>query len=186
LEIVVCLTGASGAVYGVSLLKHLKGVDGVKIHLVVSETGKRIVKGELGMEPEELLALASVSYGNDQMGAPVASGSVRFDALVLIPASMSTLSKISVGISDNLITRLGAVALKERRRFIAVFREAPLSTIHLENLHRLSQAGVIVMPAAPGFYNGPKEIQDLADSICSHVLDLLGIENEISPRYDGQ
>ena len=141
MELVVCLTGASGAVYGVSLLKHLKAIEGVNIHLVVSETGKRLVKEEMGMEMEEVKALADHYYGNDQMGAPVASGSVRFDALVVIPATMSTLSKISVGISDNLITRLGAVALKERRTFVAVFRETPLSTIHLENLHRLSLAG---------------------------------------------
>lgn len=185
MEIVVCLTGASGAVYGVNLLKHLKGVQGIKVHLVVSETGKLIVSNELGMGTDELVSLADEFYENGQMDASIASGSVKFDALVVIPATMSTLSKISVGISDNLITRLGAVALKERRRFIAVFRETPISTIHLENLVKLSQNGVIVMPAAPGFYNGPKDIQDLVDSIGSRVMDLLGIENDISPRYEG-
>jgi 4-hydroxy-3-polyprenylbenzoate decarboxylase len=185
LEIVVCLTGASGAVYGVNLLKHLKGIEGVKVHLVASETGKLIVGNELGMGSDELVSLADEFFENHQMDAPIASGSVKFDALVIIPATMSTLSKISVGISDNLITRLGSVALKERRNFIVVFRETPISTIHLGNLAKLSQNGVVVMPASPGFYNGPKEIRDLVDSISSRVMDLLGIENEVSPRYEG-
>ena len=182
----VCLTGASGAVYGVNLLKYLKEVDGVTVHLVVSETGELIVNSELGMERDELVSFADAFYENVEMDSPIASGSVKFDSLVIIPATMSTLSKISVGISDNLITRLGSVALKERRRFVAVFREAPISTIHLENLTKLSQNGVVVVPAAPGFYNRPKDIQDLVNSICSRVLDLIGIENEISPRYDGE
>jgi 4-hydroxy-3-polyprenylbenzoate decarboxylase len=185
LEIVVCITGASGAVYGVNLIRHLKEVKDVKVHLVVSEIGAEIAQRELGMGAEDLRGLADEYYENGQMDASVASGSVKFDALVIAPATMSTLSKVSVGISDNLITRVASVALKERRRFVAVFREAPISTIHLENLTKLSRNGVIVMPAAPGFYNAPKEVQDLVDSVCSRVLDLLGIENTLAPRYDG-
>lgn len=185
MEIVVCITGASGAIYGASILRHLKGMEEIEVHLVVSETGKKLIKHELGMDPTTLEGMADTYYENDRLDAPISSGSVKFDALVLIPATMSTLGKISHGISDNLITRLGSVALKERRKFIVVFRETPLSTIHLENLMKLSRAGAIVMPAAPGFYNGPESIQDLADGICSRVLDLLGIENEIAPRYDG-
>lgn len=186
MKIVVCITGASGAIYGVRMLGHLREIEDTKVHLVVSETGKKLVQHELGMEMETLEGMADSYYQNDRMDAPISSGSVKFDALVMIPATMSTLGKISHGISDNLITRLGSVALKERRKFIVVFRETPLSTIHLENLMKLSRAGVIVMPAAPGFYNGPESIQDLADGICCRVLDLLGLDNEIAPRYDGE
>jgi len=181
----VCITGASGAVYGATILRHLKTREDTKVHLVVSETGKKLVKHELGMEMDALEGMADMYYDNDRLDASISSGSVKFDALVIIPATMSTLGKISSGISDNLITRLGSVALKERRKFIVVFRETPLSTIHLENLMKLSQAGAIVMPAAPGFYNNPESIHDLADGICSRVMDLLGIDNEIAPRYDG-
>jgi len=183
LNIVVCITGASGAIYAKRLLGALSGQKDHSLHLVISETAEAIINDELAMSPKELAKFADVNYKNGDLGAPISSGSVRFDALVIIPASMSTLSKIACGISDNLITRLGAVALKERRRIIIVPRETPLSAIHLENMLRLTQAGAIIMPACPGFYNGPKDLDDLADNIVSRVLDLLGIENDGAPRY---
>jgi len=183
LELVIGITGASGAIYAKRLLEMLEGRKGMNVHLVVSEMAKTILKDELDISIHALARSAKRLYSNKDMGAPISSGSVRFDALVIIPASMSTLSKVACGISDNLITRLGAVALKERRRFILVPRETPLSAIHLENMHRLSIAGAVIMPACPGFYNGPKDIQDLADNLCFRVLDLLGIDNEAAPRY---
>lgn len=186
LDIVIAVTGASGALYASRLLEHLGAQEEVSTHLVVSEAAKGIISTELGFGPEELEGYAKFVYTNSQMGASISSGSVGFNAMVIIPASMNTIAKISSGISDNLITRLGSVALKERRKMIVVPREAPFSTIHLENLTKLSREGVIVLPASPGFYNNPVEINDLVDSICSRALDLLGLPNEVAPRYVGE
>jgi 4-hydroxy-3-polyprenylbenzoate decarboxylase len=182
-KIVVCITGASGMLYAKRLLESLSVCKGVDLHLVISEAAGALIRDELSVPAKALEKLAGRCYKNCDLGAPISSGSVKFDAMVVIPASMSTLSKMACGISDNLITRLGAVALKERRRLVLVPRETPLSPIHLENMHRLSLSGAIIMPACPGFYNGPRTLDDLADNMASRVLDLLGVENECAPRY---
>jgi len=186
LDIVIAVTGASGSLYASRLLEHLGTHKDVSIHLIISEAAKGIISTETGIGPDELERFCEHIYSNDQMEASISSGSVVFDAMIIIPASMNTIAKIAVGISDNLITRLGSVALKERRPLIIVPREAPLSSIHLENLLKLSRDGVIVLPASPGFYNNPEKITDLVDSICSRALDLLGIDNEAAPRYSGE
>lgn len=183
MNVIVCITGASGAIYAKRLLENLSGRKGLMLHLVISEQAAAIIKDELAMSPKAFGRYADVTYANRDLDAPISSGSVKFDAMVIIPSSMSTLSKIACGISDNLITRLGAVALKERRRLILVPREAPLSAIHLENMLRLSHAGAVIMPACPGFYNGPKDLNDLADNLASRVMDLMGVENDTAPRY---
>lgn len=181
MKTVVCITGASGSAYGVRLLTALPG----KKSVIVSEDGARIAKEETGMGLAEIAALADESFDNDDLEAPIASGSSRFDAMVIAPCSASTMSKIACGIADNLITRTASVALKERRRLLLLLRETPLSLIHIQNIERLTLAGAIVMPACPGFYPRPESVEDIVDFVVGRVLDQLGVENSLYARWDG-
>ncbi len=183
---VIGVTGASGAVLGVRLMETLEGAK----HLVISGHGMLVASHEIPPTGRRsgadiLRDLADRTYANDDMAAPIASGSHPFDAMVIVPCSTSTLSKIACGISDNLITRTAAVCLKERRRLIIVHREAPLSTIHLENMARLSRDGAVVLPAMLCFYSRPATLEDAVDAVCGRILDLLGQKNELAPRWDG-
>jgi len=178
---VVAITGASGTVYGVRLLKALKG----RTTLVVSSDGLKIAHEELGVSSDDLHALANAHYANDDLFSPLASGSATFDAMVIAPCSVSTMSKVACGIGDNLITRAASVALKERRRLVLLVRETPLSAIHLGNMERLAAAGAIVMPACPAFYPKPKSVDDMVDFVVGRVLDVLGQENDLYTRWSG-
>lgn len=179
---VVGITGASGIVYGVRILKALSEPKTV----IVSDDAVRIAEVELRMTKKELQALANDSYDNSDLYSPLASGSVRFDAMVIAPCSTSTMSKIACGIADNLITRVASVALKERRKLLLLIRETPLSSIHLGNMERLALAGATVMPASPAFYPEPKSVGDLVDFVAGRVLDELGIENDLYKRWSGR
>jgi 4-hydroxy-3-polyprenylbenzoate decarboxylase len=178
---VIGLTGASGTVYGLRLIECLPG-DKV---VIVSDDAATIAGHEAGMSREDIEGLADESYGNDDMAAPIASGSAAFDAVVVAPCSTSTMSKIACGISDNLITRTAAVALKERRKLVLLIRETPLSTIHLRNMQTLAEAGAVIMPASPGFYPRPSRVEEMVDFVVGRVLDQLGVENELYLRWSG-
>lgn len=178
---VVAITGASGVVYGVRLLEALPP----KKVVILSREAANIAQMELRMTPKDIKALADEHFGNDDMFSPLASGSVKFDALIVAPCSTSTMSKIACGIADNLVTRVAAIALKERRKLVLLIRETPLSTIHLSNMERLSAAGAIIMPASPAFYPEPKTIDDMIDFVVGRVLDVLGIETDMYPRWSG-
>lgn len=178
---IVALTGASGSVYGTRLLQALPGRKTV----IVSDDAAAIAQQETGLSRAEIEALGDEHYPNSDLAAPVASGSVRFDAMVIAPCSASTMSKIACGIADNLITRAASVALKERRRLVLVVRETPLSTIHLANMERLSAAGAIILPACPAFYPRPKTVEDMVDFVVGRVMDSLGVENEMYERWSG-
>ena len=180
-KVVVGITGASGIVYGTRLLEALNCEKVV----VISADGLRIAEEELGMSAEDLHALADAHYGNEDLFSPLASGSVKFDALVIAPCSSSTMSKIACGIADNLITRIASVALKERRKLVLVVRETPLSMIHLSNMERLSAAGAVVLPACPAFYPKPRSVQDMVDFVVGRVLDVLGVDNKLYARWAG-
>ena len=180
MKVVVGVTGASGAPYALALLRNL---DSVHVDLVISEDGKKVIELEADVPVKAFEELADATYANDDLGAPPASGSYRFDAMVVIPCSMGTLGKIAWGISDNLVTRAAAVCLKERRKLILVPRETPLAANHLENMLRLTNQGVVILPAMPGFYHGPKGIGDLVDFIVGKVLDQLGIEHALFRRW---
>jgi len=182
IHIVVAITGASGIAYGVRLLEALQDID-CATSLVLSEDAVKLLKIETGLGPQDIRKLSSRSYNNRQMDAPIASGSSRWDAMVICPCTMSTASKIAQGISDNLVTRAAAVALKERRRLILVPRETPMSSIHLRNLATLAEAGAVVLPAAPAFYGKPQKVGDLVDFIVGRILDILGIENRLYRRW---
>ena len=178
---VVGVTGASGASYAYTLLKNLEG----ETDLVLSRDAEDVIRAEMDREPEDFAALATRTHRNDDLGAPPASGSTPFDAMVIVPCSGTTIAKIAAGIGDNLITRAAAVALKERRPLILVLRETPLSPIMLENLAKLSRAGATILPAMPGFYNRPKTVQELVDFVVGRILDQLGQPHSLVPPWRG-
>lgn len=179
---VVGITGASGTIYGVRLLETILGSKTV----IVSANAAKLAKTELGISKRDIYALADEHFENDDLEAPISSGSVRFDSMVIAPCTTSTMSKISCGIADNLITRVASVALKERRKLVILIRETPLSTIHLWNMERLSAAGATIMPACPAFYPKPKKVDEVVDFVVGRVLDELGMENSLYSRWAGK
>ncbi len=194
LPIIVAITGASGAPYAVRLLEVLVAT-GRRVQLIVSSHGMRLLRTESEIGSlEELRARIGVKawdrlvtpFDDADRGAAPASGSARNAGMVICPCSMGTLSAVSVGASRSLVERAADVALKERRPLILVTRETPLSAIHLENMLRLTRAGALVMPAAPGFYNRPQGIPDLVDFIVGRVLDHLDVEHALVRRWGGE
>jgi 4-hydroxy-3-polyprenylbenzoate decarboxylase len=181
-DIVLAFSGASGAGYGLELLKALKE-NGSSVHLIVNRTSQSIMRSECRATEVELSRSASEIVDASVMDHSLASGSNPFSAMVICPCSASTASKIALGIADNLTTRVAAVALKERRKLILVIRETPLSTPVLRNLAELSSYGAIVMPASPPFYGEGSTVKDLQRAIAGRVMDLLGMENDLAPRY---
>ena len=184
-EAVVAITGASGAQYGVRLVDELLDA-GWSISLIVTSAGAINLDLECGIAPEVLGERDGVTLeDNGNLAARSASGSARFDAYVVCPASGTTIGKIAAGISDNLATRSALVALKERRKLILVPREAPVSTPHLEAMARMSAWGVVILPASPGFYNSPESIGDLVDFVVARILDQIGVEHSLGRRWTG-
>jgi len=179
---VVGISGASGIIYGVRLLQSLPP----RRTVVLSEAAGRIADVELGMSVADIHKLAEAHYANSDLFSPLSSGSVRFDSMVIAPCSTSTMSKISCGIADNLMTRTASVALKEHRKLVLVIRETPLSSIHLQNMARLAAAGVTILPASPAFYPMPKNVDEMIDFVVGRVLDDLGIDNKLYRRWAGK
>jgi len=185
-RIVIGITGGSGVIYGIRLLEVLKEVgDGLETHLIISPAGAVTIKAETDYGPNEVEKLAAKVYRFSDIAAPLASGSFNFESMVVIPCSMHTLGAIASGLADNLLVRAAEVALKEKHRLILVPRETPLTLIHLENMVKVAQAGAIVVPAMPAFYERPKSIDDIVNHLVGKTLDLLGIENELFKRWKG-
>jgi 4-hydroxy-3-polyprenylbenzoate decarboxylase len=184
-RIVVAISGASGAVYGVRLLQALAHMPQVQSHAVVSEAGWLNLQHELDMGREQLQALAQVTHPVANVGALIASGSFQCDGMVVAPCSMRTLAAIAHGLSDNLITRAADVMLKERRRLILMVRETPLNLAHLRNMTSVTEMGGIIFPPVPGFYQLPQSIAEMVDHTVSRVLDLLGLAQADAPRWEG-
>jgi 4-hydroxy-3-polyprenylbenzoate decarboxylase len=183
-KIIAGITGASGVVYGVRFLEVIKQyASDAEVHLIISNAAVKVLRHELGLDRDYVVRLADRVYGEDELDAPIASGSFKHDGMVIIPCSMKTLASIAHGIADNLITRAADVALKERRRLILVIRETPLNLVHIKNMELATLAGAIVMPAAPAFYHRPRSVDDLVNFIVGRVLDLLGIENDLYRRW---
>ena len=192
--IVVAITGASGAPYAVRLLQQLVERR-QRVSLIVSDHGVRLLATEMGIASVEALrervgaeawdATIRV-YDDRDRGAAPASGSSLSAGMVICPCSMGTISAIAVGASRSLVERAADVALKERRRLIVVPREAPYSAIHLENMLTLTRAGAVVMPASPGFYHRPTSIDDLVDFVVARVLDHLGVDHSLVPRWGAE
>jgi len=194
--IILAMTGASGADYGLRLMQCLLQAE-YPVYLLLSKAAQLVLATETDLDvpgrPAEIEKYFSELYqskpdllrvfGREQWTSPVASGSHTAQSMVVCPCTTGTMSAVASGISDNLIHRAADVMLKERRQLIMVVRETPLSTIHLENMLRLSQAGAIMMPANPGFYYKPQSINDIIDFMVARILDHLGVEHDLVPRW---
>jgi 4-hydroxy-3-polyprenylbenzoate decarboxylase len=185
-RIVVGVTGASGAAYARRLLDFLLHAD-VDVHLIVSRLGQRVAAAELGAEA--LISPASTGkarltrHRHDDLFSPLASGSCPTDGMIVCPCSCNTLAGIAAGLAGSLILRAAHVHLKERRPLILCVREMPLSRVDLRNMLEVTEAGAVVCPASPAFYGRPKSTDDLVDSVVGKLLDLLGVENGLAPRW---
>jgi flavin prenyltransferase len=185
MRVIVGLTGATGAIYGVRLLERLREA-GADTHLVISRWGARTLLHETPYSREHVESLASVAYAPADMGAAISSGSFKTDGMIVAPCSAKTLAAIAHGFGENLIHRAADVVLKERRRLVLVVREAPLSDIHLENMLKLSRMGAVVLPPMPAFYNHPRTVDDIVDHTVSRVLDQFGLDVSGAARWSGE
>jgi len=183
--LVVGITGASGAVYGIRLLEVLSSTKDVETHLIVSEAAEAIIKYETGRTIEEVKELASFSYDISDIGARISSGSFKTDGMIVAPCTIKTMSAIANSYSENLLIRAGDVTLKEGRRLLLLVRETPLHLGHLRNMERLCEMGTIIMPPVPAFYHKPQTIQDIVDQTVGRMLDIFGIENTLFQRWPG-
>lgn len=184
-RIIVAISGASGAVYGVRLLQALRDAPGIESHLVVSSAGWRNVQEEHGLQRADIETLADQVHDIANIGASIASGSFQCSGMVVAPCSMRTLAAIAHGLSDNLITRAADVLLKERRRLVLMVRESPLSLIHLRNMVSATEAGAIICPPMPAFYLRPQSVGDIVDFSVARALDLLDVPHTLAARWNG-
>lgn len=198
-EIVVGITGASGSVYGLRLCEELLKA-GRQVTLLLSHSGVGVIKEETGLELKgtedevaqrirdyfHVMGTQLTHYADDNLFAPVASGSAAPDAMIIAPCSMGTLARIACGNSGTLLERCADVMLKERRPLVLVPRETPLSEIHLENMLKLSRMGVRMLPAMPAFYHRPESVDDLVDFVVGKALDALGVANNLFSRWGSQ
>ena len=184
MELIVGITGASGSILGLRLLEVLKDYPDVKTHLIISKWAKRIMEIE-GVSYERVKELADYNYRNDDLAAPISSGSYPIDGMIIIPCSMATLAAIANGYSNTLIARSAAISLKEGRKLILVVRETPLNQIHIKNMEEASRAGATILPPVLTFYHKPRSIDDLILYIIGKILDLLGIKHNLYPRWLG-
>ena len=184
-RIIVAITGATGAVYGVRLLQHLSGTPGVETHLVVSDAATLTLHQEAGLARRDVEAMAHVVHRNRDIGASIASGSFQSDGMVVAPCSMKTLASVAHGLSDNLIARAADVVLKERRRLVLMVRETPFNLAHLRNMTQVTEMGGVIFPPLPSFYQKPASIEEMVDHTVARVIDLFGIEHALAPRWAG-
>ena len=181
MKVVVGITGASGSIYGYSLIRllHKKGIE---LAIILTKMGEKVMNYECGITRDEIKKYGTI-YDNDDLFAPIASGSYQVDATVISPCSMNSLGQIANGMGDTLLARSASVALKEGKKLIVVVRETPYSVIAMENMLRLGKAGGTIMPASPGFYHKPTQIWELVESIAYRILDQLGIEAKEAVRW---
>lgn len=184
-RLIVGITGATGAAYGVRLLEMLRGQRGWQSHLVLSEAAALTAWQELGMRRKDIERLADVAYNPRDVGAALASGSFLTEGMVLAPCSMKTLAAVAHAYADDLVSRAADVVLKERRRLVLLPREAPLNLAHLRNMVAVTEMGGIVFPPGPAFYAKPKSIEEMIDHSVARVLDLFGIRSQKLRRWQG-
>ena len=185
MRIIVGISGASGIVYAVRLLEALSTREDCETHLVVSKGAKLAIKLESRHSLKDIQSLADVVHSDANLAASIASGSFYTDGMVIVPCSMKTLSAVANSYGENLLSRAADVTLKERRRLILVPRETPMHAGHLRLLHEAALIGAIIAPPVPAFYNDPQSVQDIVDDTVGRLLDLLGVENELTRRWQG-
>ena len=185
LRFTLAITGASGSAFGVAVLKRLSASPQVeRIALLLSPTGRRCLQDETELTPKALADWPKVHLKDERdLGADISSGSFRQDGMALVPCSAGALGRIASGVSESLVSRAADVCLKERRPLVLCLRETPLNRIHLENMLRVHDAGAIVMPIMPGFYSGPRDLDDLFDTFATRVLDQLGLREDDPRRW---
>lgn len=184
-RIIVAITGATGAIFGVRALERLREFD-VETHLIISPWGAKTIEHETGRSVKEVRALADVSHRPQEQGATISSGSFLTLGMLVAPCSVKTLAAISSGFADDLVARAADVVLKEQRKLVLMVRESPFSPIHLENMLRASRSGAIILPPMPAFYTKPASIDEMVDHIVTRALDQFGLHSDATKRWDGK
>ncbi len=184
-RIIVAITGATGAAYGVRLLQQLSSTPGVETHLVLSDAAVLTLHQETGLQRRDVEAMAHIVHKNRDIGASIASGSFQSHGMVVAPCSMKTLASVALGLSENLIARAADVVLKERRRLVLMVRETPFNLAHLRNMTAVTEMGGVIFPPLPSFYHKPASIEEMIDHTVGRVIDLFGIEHALAPRWAG-
>lgn len=184
-RIIVGISGASGAVYGVRLLEALRDVDGVETHLVMSRMAHVTLAAETPYSVGEVQALADHVHQAQDLGAAISSGSFRTMGMVVAPCSMRSLAEIATSLTTSLLTRAADVVLKERRKLVLLVRETPLTTVHLRNMVTVSEMGGIIAPPVPAFYQRPQSLEEMIDHTVGRVLDIFDIEHQLVKRWQG-
>jgi 4-hydroxy-3-polyprenylbenzoate decarboxylase len=183
--IIIGITGATGAIYGIRLLEVLSSLKDIETHLVISEAGEKTIAYETQYRISDVKKLASFSYDIGDIYAPISSGSFRRDGMIIAPCTIKTMSALANSYSENLMVRAGDVTLKERKKLVLVVRETPLHLGHLRNMERLTEMGAIIMPPMPAFYHQPKTIQDIIDHTVGKMLDVFDINHNLFRRWSG-
>lgn len=184
-RVLVAITGASGSIYGVRLLELLRPLPDLETHLILSKAGRITLASECDRSADQVEALADAVHAPANIAAPPSSGSFRVHAMLIAPCSIRTASNIAAGNTGDLISRAADVMLKERRLLVICIRETPLHTGHLENLAQLSRLGAVIFPPVPGFYSRPEGVGDIVDQTCMRMLDQVGVEIDVAPRWGG-
>lgn len=182
MRLIIAITGASGVIYGIRVLEVLKKLK-VDTHLIITEWGAKNIEIETDSTVDYVKSLATRFYEEDNMAAPISSGSFKVDGMIVIPCSTKTLASIANALDDSLVSRAASVCIKEQRKLVLVPREAPLSKIHLENMTKLASTNAVILPAMPGFYHKPKTIDDLINHLVGKTLDQFNIEHNLFKRW---
>ncbi len=183
-RLIIGISGASGAIYGIRLLEVLKNSE-IETHLVISKAANITISQETGMKVSDVSKLADVSYNIDDIGAAISSGSFSTMGMIIAPCSVKTMSEIATGVTSNLLSRAADVVLKERRKLILSVRETPFHLGHLRTMTNLAEMGAVIVPPLPAFYPNPQNVDDIVNHSVGRLLDLLGVENELVKRWKG-
>ncbi len=183
--LIVGITGATGAIYGIRLMEVLSSIKGIETHLIISEAGETTIKYETEWSIEDVKKLATCTYDIKDVGARISSGSFQRDGMIIAPCTVKTMAALANSYNENLIIRAGDVTLKERKKLILALRETPLHLGHIRNMQQLTEMGAIIMPPVPAFYHKPKTIMDLVDHSVGKMLDMMGIAHNLYCRWSG-